>query len=138
MSKKLNSTQIKNELKGNSSFFQKQEETSKVRHIFSAIPEEKVIDTVIPPHLDTKLAFNHDTIQSIRKAVKEIGKEAATHRFTTTEKRTLMEIVFRYKQQGISTSENEITRIAINYLMKDFKDNNDDSFLANMIREIYA
>ena len=68
----------------------------------------------------------------------EIGKEAATHRFTTTEKRAIMEIVFRYKQRGISTSENEITRIAINYLIADFENDGENSFLAAMIREIYT
>jgi hypothetical protein len=51
-------------------------------------------DTVIPRHHDTALSTmpprNHDTVVAhaddildvVRKAVRQIGKEAATHRFT--------------------------------------------------------
>jgi hypothetical protein len=83
-------------------------------------------DTMTPRHHDTMQPRNHDTtpprqeldiIEVVRKAVKQIGKEAATHRFTLEEKHLLADIEYTYKRQGIRTSENEITRIAINYFL---------------------
>jgi hypothetical protein len=77
----------------------------------------------------------HDTtpeeavIQAIRQAVKEFGKEAATHRFTETEKRAVFDIVYAYKLRGIRTSENEVARIAINFLFQDYQRNGDNSIL---------
>jgi hypothetical protein len=41
----------------------------------------------------------------VRKAVKQIGKEAATHRFTLDEKNLLADIEYTYKRRGIRTSE---------------------------------
>ena len=41
--------------------------------------------------------------------MRTLGKEAATYRFTQDEKRALSGIVYAYKEQGIKTSENEIT-----------------------------
>lgn len=103
-------------------------------------------DTVIPRHHDTSVSSHHDTmqpsyhatIQQVRKAVKEIGKEAATHRFTTQEKQALAELIYRYRQQGIKTTENEIARIALNYLIEDFRQAGKDSILERVLRELNA
>ncbi len=62
--------------------------------------------------------YHDTTIETIRKAVKQIGKEGATHRFTSKEKRDIADLIYTYKRQGIRTSENEITRIAINFMSK--------------------
>src|SRR5687768_1135827 len=61
--------------------------------------EEKQIayDTMIPRHHDTTTPISHDTttpfgndlFETVRKSVKQIGKEAATHRFTLNEKNDL-------------------------------------------------
>jgi hypothetical protein len=97
----------------------------------SRLAKPRKNDTVIPRHHDTTVSTmqprNHDTVIShvdydifdvVRKAVKRIGKEAATHRFTLDEKNLLADIEYTYKRQGIRTSENEITRIAINYFIE--------------------
>lgn len=68
-------------------------------------------------------------IQQVRKAVKEFGKEAATHRFTQAEKKAIAQIVFAYRDQGIRTSENEIARIAMNFLFYDYEHNGEKSIL---------
>ena len=73
-------------------------------------------DTMVPP-------VDDDIFDVVRKAVKQIGKEAATHRFTLDEKNLLADIEYTYKRQGIRTSENEITRIAINYFIEDYRKN---------------
>src|SRR5574338_68827 len=64
-------------------------------------PPQRVInndDTMTPRYHDTTTPRYHDTkqpqvygvaIELVRKAVKEYGKEAATHRFTSTEKKEI-------------------------------------------------
>ncbi len=102
-------------------------------------------DTVIPRHHATTVSRNHETMQPwyhdtaielIRKAVKEIGKEAATHRFTVEEKRAIREVVFSYENRGILTSENEITRIAVNYILNDYKENGENSLLGRVLKAL--
>jgi hypothetical protein len=77
-----------------------------------------------------------DVIAHVRRAVKAFGKEAATHRFTLAEKKAVAEIVFAYQNQGIRTSENEITRIAINYIFHDYRQNGENSLLHQVLRSL--
>jgi hypothetical protein len=102
-------------------------------------------DTVIPRHHDTMTPRNHETmipdmgngiLEVVRKAVKQVGKEAATHRFTLDEKNHLTDIEYTYKRQGIRTSENEVTRIAINYFIEDYRQNGEESLLAKILKRL--
>ena len=94
-------------------------------------------DTTTPRYHDTTVARYHDTIIGlVRKAVKEFGKEAATHRFTMEEKQAVADLIYTYKSQGIRTSENEIARIAINFIVEDFKENGKNSVLDKAIRAL--
>lgn len=102
-------------------------------------------DTVVPRHHGTMQPFNHDTmvsryqdgiIQTVRRAVKEIGKEAATHRFTEKEKQEIIDLIYAYKRQGITTSENEITRIAVNFLVQDYQQNGETSILHQVLKAL--
>ena len=106
---------------------------------------QKPHDTMIPRHHDTTVSRNHDTtvpsddqhiFEIVRKSVKHIGKEAATHRFTLEEKNELADIEYTYKRQGIRTSENEITRIAINYFVEDYRQNGEQSLLAKILKRL--
>ena len=159
MKKKLDTASITNELE-ESSFFKDRErlspgeavETPKAKAEAKSTPPpsslkperkpvKKVVktnnDTVIPRHHDTTVSSNQDIItESIRKAVKHLGKEAATYRFTQEEKKALADIVYTYKGQGIRTSENEITRIAINYLVENYKQDGENSILARVIKRL--
>ena len=74
----------------------------------------------------------------IRKAVKEFGKEAATHRFTTDEKRLIADLVYTYNRQGIRTSENEITRIAVNFILQDHQENGESCILNLVLQALHA
>jgi hypothetical protein len=87
-------------------------------------------DTMIPPHPD-------DLVELIRTAVKQLGREPATHRFTVEEKKALAQIIFEYKQKGIITSENEITRIAINFFIEDYRLNGEKSLLAKVLERLH-
>ena len=69
----------------------------------------------------------------MRAAVKLIGKEAATYRFTAEEKKALADLVYTYKRQGIRTSENEITRISVNFILADYEANGENSLLHKVL-----
>jgi hypothetical protein len=88
-------------------------------------------------HQYTMPPSNHDTsIELIRKAVKSVGKEAATYRLTKKEKQELFEIIYAYRSQGTKISENEIARIAINYLIIDYKSNSMRCILQEVIEAL--
>ncbi|MBL8049643.1 MAG: hypothetical protein JNM46_00335 [Anaerolineales bacterium] len=93
--------------------------------------------TVVSRHHDTMVSSNHDTtIEIVRKAVKEMGKEAATHRFTVDEKRAVLDLIYSYKGLGLKTSENEVARIAINYILEDYKQNGRNSILDKVLKAL--
>jgi len=81
-------------------------------------------------------AVSDDALELVRRAVRTIGKEAATYRFTQEEKRALAGIVYAYKEQGIKTSENEVTRIALNYLIDEYRRNSTNSILARVLARL--
>ena len=158
MKKKLDTTAITNELKGASAFFPDYKgvspspdeperatppATGADRSASSAKKDNG--DTMIPRHHDTTTPRNRDTMipvddadlfEGVRKAVKQIGKEAATHRFTEVEKESLRELEFAYRKTGIRTSENEITRIAINYLVEDHRLHGEKSVLTKVLKRL--
>ena len=101
-----------------------------------------VDDTVVSRHHDTVIPRDHDTMEDdnlvqVRNAVKQLGKEAATYRFTTAEKSLLAELIFNYRKLGVRTSENEIARIAINYLLLDYKQNGEFSVLHQILMTLH-
>ncbi len=107
--------------------------------------EETNSDTMTPRYRDTTTPRYHAskqpsihgvTIELIRKAVKEFGKEAATHRFTGTEKKEIADLIYTYKNTGIRTSENEVTRIAVNFIIEDYKENGETSVLHKILEAL--
>ena len=77
-------------------------------------------------------------LEEVRKAAKQFGKEAATHRFTAAEKRAIADIVYTYNCQGVKTSENEITRIAVNWLLLDYHRYGAQSVLAQLLDSLHG
>jgi hypothetical protein len=161
MKKKLNVDSIQSELRGGSAFFPgyksqdsppPQEEGRQAEIADTPSKEKKPAvrpqprsDTMPPRHHDTTVSRHHDTMppqqdsdifEVVRKAVKQLGKEAATHRFTLAEKHLLADIEYTYKREGIRTSENEITRISINYIIEDYRQNGEESILAKILRRL--
>jgi hypothetical protein len=84
------------------------------------------------------LRETEEVIETIRRAVHQFGKEDATYRFTGEEKKALADIVYTYGTAGIKTSQNEITRIAINWLVEDYRANGEGSILARVIARLNA
>jgi hypothetical protein len=86
----------------------------------------------------TLASYHASIIDAIRKTVKKGGKEVTFVRLTPEEKNQLTDLVFTYKRQDIKTSENEISRIAINFLLEDYKIHGDASILAQVIASLLA
>jgi hypothetical protein len=94
-------------------------------------------DTMTPSNRDTTVSRYHDTIiETVRKAVKGFGKEAATHRFTVEEKKAIADILYSYKNLGIITHENEVTRIAINFIINNYYQNGENSILDQVLKAL--
>lgn len=117
----------------------------------TAMKQSSYRDVTIPRHHDTAVSRNHEhempskqdtiaptTIEHIRKAVRQFGKEAATHRFTQEEKRLLADIVYTYERRGYRTSENEITRIAIHWLILDYQAYGEQSVLSRLLEVLHS
>ncbi len=83
-------------------------------------------------------SYHASMIEKIRKSVKSVGREILYVRLTPDEKNQLVDIVYTYKRQGMKTSENEINRIAVNFLLEDYKSNGQASILARVIEALLA
>jgi len=81
-------------------------------------------------------AVASDAVQRIRKATRQIGKEAATHRFTQEEKEALADIIYSYGRLGLKTSENEVVRIAVNWLLADHGALGEKSLLHRVLKAL--
>jgi len=132
--KKLDTVGVLNELTGKSRFFESPMQSEKMVFTEKKIkpsPSDGNHATTTPSNHDTVIPRHHDStvIEEVRKALRKFGKEAATHRFTLEEKQAIAEIIFTFRQKNIRTSENEITRIAINWLMLDHMKNEENSIL---------
>jgi outer membrane biosynthesis protein TonB len=92
---------------------------------------------MVSRHHKTALPSSNDTlVEEVRKAVGQFGKEPATQRLTTEEKDAISDIEYSYKRQGIETSGNEIIRIALNYLIREYRENGENSILAKVISKL--
>jgi hypothetical protein len=88
---------------------------------------------------DSMIASYHDDIiDVIRRTVKVPGREVSFVRLTPQEKDQLGDIVYTYKRQGKKTSENEINRIAVNFILQDYRTNGNNSILAKVIDALLA
>ncbi len=142
MGKKLNTEGVVNELKGKSAFFKppptpkpsKKRQAQPAKSLTKAVSKPKGTSTPTEAITGSKV----DMVESIRKRVKQFGKEAATHRFTLEEKKILSDLIYAYKGQGIKTSENEVTRIAINYINEDYKKNGENSVLDKVLQKLHT
>ena len=155
MKKKLHTDAIQNELSEGSVFFQGKSKQAPAPDAPTEPPATKPTRprTHAPPqatqHLSNEssnqasmhastLANKDALIETIRKTVKQIGKETTFIRLTPDEKRQLRAIDYTYKSHGIKTSENEIGRIGINFLLEDYKAHGEASILARVLAALNA
>jgi hypothetical protein len=141
MKKPLNTSGVMNELRGQSVFFP----SNSTEPTHPRQQKESINDTVIPRYHEPMNPTTHDTmiptnedevLETVRKAVKQIGKEGATQRLTQEEKQALADIEYSYKRQGIRTSGNELIRIALNYTVEEYRKNGENSILAKVLKRL--
>lgn len=84
------------------------------------------------------LANTDGVIASIRRTVKDPGREVLYVRLTAEEKAELDEIVYGYKRKGRKTTDTLIGRIAVNTIIEDYKRNGDTSVLARVLAALLA
>jgi hypothetical protein len=89
-------------------------------------------------HAITMAQYDDRLIEDIRKAVKVVGREPGTIRLTEHEKSQLTDIMYTLVRQGNRTSENELYRIAINYLLEDWRQHGKESVLARVLTALNA
>ncbi|MHB1357919.1 MAG: hypothetical protein ACYCZF_18265 [Anaerolineae bacterium] len=98
-------------------------------------------ETIPPGQRETEKPRHHATmvpamLRQVRQAVRRIGKEAATYRFTREEKDKLAETIYTEGRAGIRTCENEIVRIAVNWLLEDQRARGEISVLAQALKAL--
>lgn len=111
--------------------------------------QHTVVDTTAAPKQKRRPAGQHETtiprypapmaaatLRWLRQAVRRIGKEAATHRFTAQEKADLAQIIYEQGRQGVKTCENEIVRIAVNWLLAEHRAREGQSVLAQALKAL--
>ena len=164
MSKKvLNTQSVVNELKGQSAFFRKDNpKPGVVKKRPEPQKETPLTTSESPIDLPTieknatvnnasnrankrasTLSNDHDNlIETIRKTVKQVGKDTLFVRLTTHEKHRVASAVFtlneKYRGESRKTSENEIGRIGVNYILEDYKTNRENSILARVMSALHA
>jgi len=109
----------------------------------SGISSEEKKGTSIESHTERKHVIMtpryHDGMTAIiAKSVREVGKEVCTYRLTQREKTSLVEIIYHYRMRNNRLSENEIARIAINFLIEDFKADKKDCILSRITEAMKA
>lgn len=160
MKKNLDPTAILNELKGSSLYFPNEEVTSIPDPAETPSPRDpaRISKDLGPsprgrqraertrgqsPYNDSTTAnvlasYHASVIENIRKSVKTVGKEVTFVRLTPEEKRALADIAYTYKRRGVKTSENEVARIGINFLLEDYRGSGEESLLARVIEALLA
>ena len=83
-----------------------------------------------------------DIVETVRKTVKQVGKDTLYVRLTADEKHQVTSVVYAlnemYRGESRKTSENEIGRIGVNFLLEDYKANGKQSTLARVLAALHA
>lgn len=82
--------------------------------------------------------YDDRVIETVRKTVKTVGQEAAFLRVTHEEKQRLADVAYSFKRKGIRTSENELVRIGLNFLLLDHRDSGKESVLERVLAALNA
>ena len=90
--------------------------------------------TMVSRHQNDMKSYNQDElIAEINKALQEVGKQVSTYRLTKSEKNFLIDSIYKYRLEGIITSENEIIRIGLNFILLEHKVRKESSILNKVI-----
>jgi hypothetical protein len=163
MKKKIDISLVENSLRGESVFFPTKENEpapesagepieSKPQEIIlpqqPLSPKNGTAQNDIPHHNESMQSSMHaslhastlaenEHIQTIVKTLRLVGKEVLYVRSTIEEKEQVKEIVHSYERKRIKTSDNEIGRIALNFILEDYKLHGDESILAKVLEKLH-
>ena len=141
MSKKFDVNAIvnerKNELDSSPLFRAKQESVEVIKPASPPAikrPVKKAIQDARPKaSIVASMLADNDIVEIIRRAVRRTGEKVTYIRLTKEEKSEMKDIVYTYEKQGVETSENEIGRIGLKWLIEDYKENGQLSVLARVL-----
>ena len=165
MKKSLPTVAIVNELSGSSAFFRRPEKQKAAPP--SPVSQEKKpskpkptgqknqLETTAVPQVpvdvnnekaskndssqDSELAsYQASTIERIRKIVKDGGREVTFTRLSHEEKQQMKDLIYTYGRLGIKTTENDIVRIALNYILEDYQASGKASILERVLEALNA
>ncbi len=144
--KKIDVERIQNELTGGSVFFQdnpnglRSQDDSPPLTPATAPELQQQQESATASKRASTLAVKHDdaVIATIRRAVRGPGKEVAYLRLTLDEKRRLGDVLDDLRRQGTKSTENEVGRIALNFILEDNEQNGDKSILAGVLASLRA
>lgn len=86
----------------------------------------------------TLAGYPDDLIERLRRIVKGPGREVSFIRLSAEEKMALGDLVYQLKRSGRKTTETEISRIAVNFILADHAENGDGSVLARVLAALLA
>jgi hypothetical protein len=86
--------------------------------------------------------LENDLTETIRKSVKQVGKEEFYMRLTPAEKSEVAKVVFTFNElsvgEGKKISANDIGRIALHHLLIDYHENGEKSILVRVLAALNA
>lgn len=112
-------------------------------HAHSPTSEPQARNTITPAtmpprdYATTPPVHLGPVVAEVRKAVKQIGRFEGTHRYTEEEKDGLDEVIRVFRKKRVRTSENEIARIGINFLLEEHRLNGEQSFLTHVLKSLH-
>ena len=77
-------------------------------------------------------------MEAVRKVVREVGKERADVGLTAGEKETLRAIAFERTQAGRRTTINDVVRVAVNWLLEDYRARKEKSLLSRTLDAVQS
>lgn len=75
-------------------------------------------------------------VETIRLAIKEVAKETTSYRLHEKEKECLEDMLYELRHQKTKSNENEIMRIALNFIINDYQNNGDNSIVVKTLRHM--
>jgi len=89
-------------------------------------------------HASVLAPYPDSLVEAIRRVVKSYGKEVSYVRLSKEEKAELDDLLYQFKRHGLKTSENEINRVALNFMLADHRANGSGSVLARVLAALQA
>lgn len=109
----------------------------------SDTPKTTEVGTKVPRYQGTtnkthKRRGTDDLVDALRRAVMQENKYAANYRLSQTEKEALADMIYALNKQGLKTTEIEIARVAINWLINDYNERAEESVLVKVLESKWA